>query len=95
MLRRMDKNSKLLLWKVGRRIGELRKKKKLTQDGLAHKMGITTRLVARWEGKENMKVLTLYRISKILKCKPVDFFKEPSPKHRKPSFSKSRRRRSR
>ena len=89
----MDKHPRLLLWKVGRRIGELRKKKGLTQDGLARKMRVTTRLIARWEGVENMKVLTLHKISKIVKCKPIDFFKDPSAKTLK-AF-KARRKRSR
>lgn len=91
MQRDMDKDFKLLLWKVGRRIGELRKKRGLTQDGLAEKLGVTTRLVARWEGQENMKVLTLYRISKVVRCKMGDFFQEP--RSSKAQKGRSRRKR--
>src|SRR5579859_2693529 len=83
MKRKMEPDAQKTLWKVGRRIGELRKKKGLTQDDLARKMDVTQRLVARWEGRENMKLLTLYRLSKLLKCEVIEFFKSQAPNPRK------------
>ena len=73
-----EKKPQKFLWKIGQRIGELRRKRGLVQDELAMKLGVSSRLIARWEGGENTKVLTLYRLAKVLRCTVFDFLREPS-----------------
>src|SRR5579859_159913 len=83
-----EKETHVYLKNIGRRINEIRAVKGLTQAQLADKLGISVRLLARWESSENVKVMTLFRIAKVLGCKVPDFFKTPrtsNPKRGRPS----------
>ena len=46
--------------KIGKFIANLRKKKKLTQEELAEKLGVNSRTVSRWENGINMPDLSLF-----------------------------------
>ncbi len=83
-----EKEARIFLNKIGRRINEIRANKGLTQAQLADKLGVSLRLLARWESSENVKVMTLFKIAKALGCKVQDFFKSPTtsvPKRGRPS----------
>lgn len=60
---------------VGLRIRELRKRiKKLTQEGLAKKMGVNRSVVAKLEaGLQSISILQLYQIGMILNEDPKAF----------------------
>ena len=47
--------------KIGKFIAEQRKKKKLTQDELASKLGVSNRSVSNWENGKNMPDLSLFK----------------------------------
>lgn len=47
--------------KIGKFIAENRKKKKLTQEMLAEKLGVTSRAVSNWENGKNMPDLSLFK----------------------------------
>ena len=49
------------LIKIGKFIAEQRKKKKLTQEQLAEKLGINNRTISRWENGINMPDISLYK----------------------------------
>ena len=49
------------LTKIGKFIAEQRKKKKLTQEQLAEKLGINNRTISRWENGINMPDASLYK----------------------------------
>lgn len=49
------------LEKVGKFIASARKKKKLTQEQLAIKLGINNRTISRWENGKNMPDVSLYK----------------------------------
>src|ERR1019366_3521400 len=86
-----EKEGHVYLKNIGRRINEIRAANGLTQSQLADKLGVSLRLLARWESSENVKVLTLFRISKVLGCQVADFFKNPKasiPKRGRPSQKK-------
>ena len=58
---------------VGNRIRELRKKKGMTQQELAQKLGLKDSAIAKYENGrvENIKRSTLSKMAKILDCSPV------------------------
>ena len=47
--------------KIGKFIAEERKKKSLTQEQLAEKLGINSRTISRWENGKNMPDVSLYK----------------------------------
>ena len=49
------------LEKIGKFIASARKKKKLTQEQLAIKLGINNRTISRWENGKNMPDASLYK----------------------------------
>jgi len=56
--------------KLAYEIFQLRKKKKMSQSGLAKKIGTTQSVVARMEaGKQNFSVDTLFKVADALNCK--------------------------
>ena len=48
--------------KIGKFIAELRKEKKLTQEQLAEKLGVTQKSVSRWETGRNMPDLSILQV---------------------------------
>ena len=48
--------------KIGKFIAELRKEKKLTQEQLAEKLGVSQKSVSRWETGKNMPDISLLQI---------------------------------
>ena len=47
--------------KIGKYISEKRKEKKLTQEELAEKLGVSDRAVSNWENGKNMPDLSLFK----------------------------------
>jgi len=47
--------------KIGRFIAECRKNKKMTQEELAEKIGVSRKAISRWENGKNMPDLTLFK----------------------------------
>ena len=47
--------------KIGKFIAQLRKEKKLTQQELANKLGVSDRTVGNWENGRNMPDLSLFK----------------------------------
>lgn len=47
--------------KIGKFIAESRKRKKLTQEQLAEKLGVNSRTISRWENGKNMPDISLYK----------------------------------
>ena len=47
--------------KIGKFISECRKKKKMTQEQLATKLGVTDKSVGNWENGRNMPDLSLFK----------------------------------
>ena len=61
--------------KIGKFIAELRKKKKLTQEQLAEKLGVTAKSVSRWENDVCLPDVSLYKdLCNILGITLNDFF---------------------
>ena len=56
---------------------KLRADKKMTQENLAEKLNISLRYIQQLEGKNtpNVKIDTLEKLARALKCKPEDFLK--------------------
>ena len=48
--------------KIGRFIAEKRKEKKITQEQLAEKLGVTDRAVSNWENGKNMPDLSIFKL---------------------------------
>ena len=68
-----------LIFNVARRIAELRKEEKLTQDELAAKLGATGGYVRLLEsGKQNVTVATISKLAHYLNCDPKNFFETPT-----------------
>lgn len=75
----MPHDPQKLIFNVARRIAELRKEEKLTQDELASKLGSTGGYVRLLEsGKQNVTVATIAKLSHYLNCDPKDFFEVPT-----------------
>ena len=47
--------------KIGKFIAECRKMKKMTQQDLAEKLGVTDRAISNWENGKNMPDLSLFK----------------------------------
>jgi len=60
--------------RVGKRIGELRRKCGLTQERLSEKAGIDYKYIQKIEGKNPpaLKIDTVAKLAKALKVKPAD-----------------------
>lgn len=53
--------------KIGKFIAELRKKKKMTQEELGNKIGVTDKTISRWETGKYMPDISLFKpLSEIL-----------------------------
>jgi transcriptional regulator with XRE-family HTH domain len=76
---------------IGRRIGELRAKRDLTQAKLAEKIGRSLLMVQIWERGINFKVETLFMLAKALDYRIQDFFKLPTTKKPKPGRPKHKK----
>ena len=71
----MDNSIDSHLNKLGKKIAQIREKKKLSQYKLAKEIFTDQSNLARIEdGKVNPTVKTLLKISVVLKCKVKDFF---------------------
>lgn len=67
--------SKSIYLQVGKRIQELRKKKRVTQEKLALDAGLNRAYIGYIErGERSPSVLTLFRISRSLKIKLYELF---------------------
>lgn len=66
--------------KTGRGIRDQRKALKMTQAGLARRMGVTQQFIAKVEsGTQNLSIETLKKIEKALGTKPFEYSVEPLP----------------
>lgn len=63
--------------KVNRRIGKLRVERGLTQDHLAEKLQIDTRVYRRFEAYRNLTLRNLIRVTAALDCDLSDLFQKP------------------
>lgn len=63
---------------VGRRIGELRAERKLTQAELAERMACSTRYIAQVEGGQNLTIETLAKLASLLDVEVTSFFAKPA-----------------
>jgi transcriptional regulator with XRE-family HTH domain len=82
-------DTKVRIQNIGRRIGELRARKRLTQAQLAEKLNRSLDMIQVWEKGTNFTVNTLFLLSKVLDCKVEDFFKYPKTKRPKPGHPKA------
>ncbi len=74
----MRRETKTVLRDLGLRIGELRAKQGLTQEGAAEKLGMLAPNYARLEqGRANCTVDTIVRIAKMLDLPVFELFKPP------------------
>lgn len=84
--------SPIILVAVGNRLREVRKRKAMTQEDVAHKAGIAVSQVGRIErGKLNPSISTIFVIALAMEIEPKDLFEfeEPLVK-RKPEIKKKR-----
>ena len=63
---------------IGRKIGELRAKKGLTQNKLAEKTNLSLIWLQQIEAGQEPSLKTLIEISNILDCDLIELFKKPS-----------------
>jgi transcriptional regulator with XRE-family HTH domain len=82
-------DTKTRIQNIGRRIGELRSEKRLTQAQLAEKVNRSLDMIQVWEKGTNFTVNTLFLLSKVLGCEVEDFFKRPKTKRPKPGHPKA------
>lgn len=77
----MDINRNILL---GQKIKEIRKKRGLTQDFLAEKVGIDSKHLSRIEcGKNSLSLNLLYKICDVLNIEPCALFDNIALKNKK------------
>ena len=70
---------------IGRRVGEVRAERGLTQEAWAERLGKNPRWVQSVEGgKENVTVETLVRLANVLKVPLFEFFTPPTQPKRGP-----------
>lgn len=74
--RRHDPDS--LVTNVGRRVGEIRADRALTQAQLAEKMGCSTRYIAQIEAGQNLTIETLAQLATLLDVEVTVFFEKPT-----------------
>jgi len=78
-----------LIEQVGRRIGELRGDRGLTQEQLAEQLEVSTRYVQSVEGgHENLTLETVAKLATILKAKPIELLESPSTRKPRPGRPK-------
>lgn len=66
-----------ILKKVGKRIREIRQKKGLSQEVLAHEAGLDRSYVGSVErGERNISIINLHRIAKALDVEPFELLKD-------------------
>jgi transcriptional regulator with XRE-family HTH domain len=76
----METKIKHLLKNLNRRIAELRIEAGLTQEQLAEKMGVPLRALQYWEADRTISLGHLFKLARILKRTPADFFITPKVK---------------
>ncbi len=83
-----------VVYRVGRRVAELRRGRDWTQERLAERLGSSVQWVSRIEsGAVNMTIETLVGIARVLDVDVVDLFVAPeSGPARKPRSDRGRRR---
>jgi transcriptional regulator with XRE-family HTH domain len=69
--------ARIFVRNINRRIAEIRRENKLTQEDLAERMGVDVRDLQRWEKNKGMSLWTLYRFTVALQRPTSDFFQEP------------------
>ena len=58
---------------IGNKIKELRKSRKMSQEKLGYKLGVSQAMIAQYEnGKRNPKIQTIIKIAGILEVRPFD-----------------------
>lgn len=71
----MDKKADAFRKKLGKRIREVRKEQKITQEQLAFESGVGRRVIVHIEkGIQNVTVDTLYALADALDVEPQTFF---------------------
>ncbi|HIU93357.1 MAG TPA: helix-turn-helix transcriptional regulator [Candidatus Limenecus avicola] len=66
-----------ILFEIGKKIQEIRKKKNITQKQLAEYIDISKYTLSKIEnGRYDMDIITFYKITEILKVKPYILIKE-------------------
>ena len=66
-----------ILFEIGKKIQEIRKKKNITQKQLAEYIDISKYTLSKIEnGRYDMDIITSYKITEILKVKPYILIKE-------------------
>lgn len=69
-----------VVYRVGRRIAELRRGQGWTQEELAEKLGSSVQWVSRIEGGTvNLTIHTLVGIARVLDVEVIDLFTAPAP----------------
>lgn len=82
MVRSPDRSLEKLMQRAARRIADARLSKGLTQEALAHKIGIATTNYQRLEGgKQNLTLRTLARLGTALDIDPGELLTPSSPDH--------------
>lgn len=77
MRRRLDPAR--FVFAVGRRVRELRRARRLTQEALAEELGVTTAYVQAIErGTRNMTLFTLARVADALAVEPIQLMVAPA-----------------
>lgn len=72
-----------LIRSVGRRIAELRRQARLTQEELAEQLDVGSRYVSRAERGENLTLDTLARFANVLGVRARELLDPPRPESRK------------
>lgn len=84
-------NADRLIKEVGRRLGELRESRGLTQQGLADALGKSMRYIQAVEaGGENLTLRTIVVFANALKVPPSTFLETPATRRRPPGRPKKR-----
>ena len=84
--------SPIILIAVGNRLREVRKKKAMTQEDVAHKAGIAVSQVGRIErGKLNPSISTIFVIALAMEIEPKDLFEFEEPLVKKKSETKKKK----
>ena len=77
--------------KVGRFIAQRRKNKKLTQQELAEKLGVSEKAISNWENGRNMPDVSLYKaLCDILDISIEELINGEKKRHRSPKNSRNK-----
>lgn len=80
-----------VLFRIGRKVAELRKREGLTQEQLAEKLGLSLKYTQRLEaGRENLTIRSLCRIALFFRIEARNLFSRP--KNEKISLGRPTRR---